>query len=345
MNIKTFTSLLLCFCMCSPAIAKECDTLDVFEEYAEYDDIVCKTSSLSVSAEKNTVLSGEFDIECYEDYKIEITSPPEKGKLKVMKDNKTFEYTPYKNQVGTDSFSYKINSSGISSNISVCSITINDNSEKMLSDTDFSYADIEDNEVKNAAEKLISLDIIKGERVGGNYYFYPETPITRAAAICYLNAAANIEQASNDNKILSVFCDCNDLPEQLMKEANAAYTANIVTGKKTEEGLYLCPEEYITKAEFFCMLDRAMGSKTSSETEIKYIDRASIPDYAKICVKNLINANILTNSDTSALTPNNTLTKADIAVLLSRYISYNENNIVKTISQRIKEGFYGKIIT
>ncbi len=345
MKTKTITSLVLCLCFCCSAAAKECDTLDVFEEYAQFTDSVCKTSPVTLSVPVNTATPGNFNIECYDSYKVEITSSPQKGKLKVFKDNKSFEYTPYKNQTGTDSFSYKITTSEMSSNISVCSINIKNSSEKSFSDTEFSYADINDDEIENAAKKLVELDIIKGERVGENYYFYPQTPITRAAAICYLNAAADVEFTDTENKELPVFCDYSKLSDQLKEEVNAAYTAKIITGKKIDDNLYLCPDEYITKAEFFCMLDRTLGSKTSSETEIKYIDRASIPDYAKICVKNLIYAKILTNSDKEALTPNNTLTKADIAVLLTRYIKYNESNIVKTISQRIKEGFYGKIIT
>lgn len=345
MNKKTVTLLILCFSCCCSAAAKDCYAPDVFEEYAQYNDLVCKTAPISLLVSENTTVSGKFNIECYESYKVEITSPPKKGRLKILKDNKSFEYTPYKNKTGKDSFSYKINASDISSNISVCTVNISDTTKKNSSDTDFYYADMNNDEAGKAAKKLVELDIIKGERVGSSYYFYPDAPVTRAAAISYLNAAAKIDIPDRQDEGLNIFCDCNKLSEQLKREVNAAYTAKIITGKKVNNDLYLCPNEYITKAEFFCMLDRAMSSKTSSETEIKYIDKASIPDYAKICVKNLINANILSNSEKEALTPNNTLTKSEIAVFLTRYIKYDESNIVKTVSRRIKEGFYGKIIT
>ena len=142
-----------------------------------------------------------------------------------------------------------------------------------------------------------------------------------------------------------IFADNNTLSEQLKKDAYTCYSAGIITGKPIEDKIYLCPDEPLTRAEMFSMMDRAYSGKTSSGTSILYPDSKEIPAYSKQNVKNLITNGFLENSKTELLRPNDIATKAEFCELLYKLVLSNEESVTKTLSQRIKEGFYANLIT
>jgi hypothetical protein len=95
----------------------------------------------------------------------------------------------------------------------------------------------------------------------------------------------------------------------------------------------------------FSMIDRAFSGKSHSETVLDFPDTKSIPDYAKLNVKNLVENGFIKNSKTELLRPNDTATKIEFAELLYKLVLSNEESVTKTLSQRIKEGFYANLIT
>ncbi len=335
--MKKLLFLILIFTqITSPAYASE--VIDVFEEYASADDFVCKTYSFSLDTSKNEDASGNFFTECSAPYSICVTSAPSNGIIFV--DENQFTYTPYEDFTGSDSFQYRIFANGVYSNISECSINIT--GEEII-DTKFYYEDMQNNPAKKAAEKLVEMNIIKGERIADKYYFYPKSQITRGSAISYLCAALGSD--TKDLSVPIIFADNNSLSTQLKKDAYICYSANIITGKPIDDKIYLCPDEPLTRAQMFSMIERAASGKSHSDITLEYPDEKSIPYYAKLSVKNLIANGFIENSKTEPLRPNDTATKAEFAELLYKLVLSNEESVTKTLSQRIKEGFYAKLIT
>lgn len=335
--MKKIIFLILIFTqITSPAFAEE--VIDVFEEYASFNDFVCKTYSVNLNTIKNEKTMGDFFTECSAPYTIYVTTTPKNGSVWIN-DNQ-FVYTPDENYTGSDSFQYRIYANGVYSNISECNINV---IGEEITSTDFYYEDMKNHKARNAAEKMVEMNIIKGERVGDKYYFYPESQLSRASAIIYLCAALGTN--TDKNSVPVIFADNNYLSEQLKKDSYTCYSAGIITGKPIDDKVYLCPDEPLSRAEMFSMIDRAYSGKTNSDITLSFPDSKQIPAYTKQNVKNLIANGFLENSNTELLRPNDLATKAEFTELLYKLILSNEESVTKTLSQRIKEGFYANLIT
>ncbi len=315
------------------------EVIDVFEEYASFDDFSCKTYSLNLNASKNEDTTGNFYIECDAPYSIHLTTLPSNGEINMS--GNQFTYTPYDNFTGCDSFQYRISSNGVYSNISECMVTVS--AENEVSETEFFYEDMKTHRLRHIAEKLVEKNIMKGERIGNKYYFFPNSQITRRSAIIYLCSALGINQ-KDKNSIPIIFADDSELCDELKNDSYILYSSKIITGKKYDDQLYLCPDEPLTRAEMFSIIARASSLKTDNGVNLLYPDSSAIPDYAKASVKTLISNDFITNSN-KLLRPNDIATKEEFAELLYKLCEINEKSVTKTLKQRIKEGFYEKIIS
>ena len=336
---KILLSVLLFSQITSPAYASE--VIDVFEEYAPINDFVCKSYPVLINIKKNQTTEGDFFTECSAPYSVHLTSHPVNGSIELTPE-KNFVYIPNENFTGTDSFQYRISSYGVFSNISNCSINVFSETSKNIPQTDFYYEDMKNHPAKTVCEKLAEKNIIKGERVGKKYYFYPNKKMDRATAISYLCSTLKVP---DKQETAIIFKDHDLLCEQLQKDAYICYLSGIITGKPIDEDVYLCPDEPLTRAEMFTMIDRACAGKTNSNISLDFPDLKSVPDYAKQSVKNLVSNGFLENSDSQLLRPCDIATKAEFSMLLYKLVSLNEESTTKTLSQRIKEGFYANVIT
>lgn len=332
---KLLFSVLIFTLITSPASASE--VIDVFEEYASSDDFVCKTYSFSLDTLRNEETKSSFFTQCSAPYSVFVTSSPENGT--VLVDKNEFVYAPDENFTGSDSFQYRIYANGVYSNISECNINV---SGEEIKDTKFHYEDLQNHPLKKAADKLVEMNIIKGERIADKYYFHPDLQLTRGLAISYICAALG---ANTEEKNIPVIFSDDTLSRQLKNDAYNCYSSGIITGKQIEDKIYLCANEPLTRSEMFSMIDRAVSGKSHNETVLEFPDTKSIPDYAKLNVKNLVANGFIKNSKTELLRPNDTATKIEFAELLYKLVLSNEESVTKTLSQRIKEGFYANLIT
>ncbi len=334
--MKRFIYILSLLIIFSTTVFADSGILDVFEEYAGFDDFVCRTGAVVSYTQKNEQVSGKFIIDCEESFVIEIVNQPKLGTVEINEERGEFVYTPNKDILGRDRFSYRVVSGDISSNISQCTVVISKEKSDSVSG-DFHYADMVGNSADFAAVKMVELGVIKGERVGEEYYFYPKNNISRISAVAYINAVLDIDSKSVETE--DIFEDCGNLPHQMKKNIKIACDANIIS--KNNKNFY--PHEYVTRAEFFTMIEKAMGAKTNSDTELLYIDKADIPDYAKISIKNLVCHDMIDNSKDTALRPNDCITREEAVGVLYNLVKFHEKNTQQTLSQRIKEEVYGKI--
>ncbi len=271
-----------------------------------------------------------------------IFESPKKGSVEITGINGEFVYTPHSGATGNDSFSFRVSTSSIDSNIATCSISIS-SAVQPPSPFNFVYQDTQNHWVNYSAVKMVERDIYKGERIGSKYYFRPETQLTRIDVINYILAAldVNIDDVNTDD--IHIFTDSPQLPDYINKAAYKAYQLGIIEGSKTDGGVYLNPYSPINRSETVKMLDKAIGPKTLSDGRLNYIDAPSVPDWAVQHFKNMIAYGIVRGYDDNSLRPFESVTKAQATEMIYQMLKYNDTN-TPTLARRTMPEFYFKRI-
>lgn len=331
-NIIIFISA---FMLCNTqAFAEDKGFTDVFEEMAAADGEEIKTYPIDIEGEKNQPVKSSFNFSGDNICTVEISFYPKHGTIEADGANMTFVYTPRKNFIGKDTFYYKVSNGKYTSNVSKCSIKIkNTSAENKLSV--FGYSDMMGSKSEYAAQKLAEADILKGDKIGINYYFYPQSAVTRSAAA---GCIAHISRTARQDAALpaGAFSAAGIFSGNYDDEVYYACKSGIIYGEQYAGEADLRLDDIVTRAEFLCMLDRAMGLKSEIREAPAFEDSAQIPDYAVKSIERLCTAEIITDKD-NYLRPNEPLTKEDMAELLYKYMCYEKNSVEKTINQRIIE--------
>lgn len=331
--------MILIFTFTTGVSAKECDTLDVFEEFwVTETELLCE--DFFIETDKNSSVDGVLKYKAEGEVTVEIVTQAKNGVVTLKDSSGAFTYTPSKDWVGTDSFQFRITKGTESSNIARCGITIK---EPVTEEPWFVYEDMRTHWGNYSAVKLVEEDVIKGERIGKRYYFHPETKMRRIDVIEYILAALKVDFADVDKNETHIFEDSRDLPEYINYAAYLANKIGFVEGVREGEDVYLRPYEYINRAEIIRMIDIAMSSKTKSEQKIKFNDDAIIPDWAAQSVKNLVGYGIIKGFEDNTLRPFDKITKAQAAEMIYQMIKYNRESSEETMATRIKHEFYGKL--
>lgn len=348
---KQFLCLMIVFSFVLPQIsvfAHYEDALDVFEEYAVLEigeELICKNFSIELNkngqvTEKLKFTSNISEISFF------ITSQPTKGAVEITSSEGEFVYTPFNNQVGDDSFSFRISDGVAESNIATCSIKINDSAEPPSPTPEpigFVYVDMIDHWANYSAVKMVERDILKGERIGSKYYFRPQTVLKRIDVIMYILASLDSENVEIDTDNTHIFADSHLLPDYINNSAYIAHKLGIIDGTKIGDEIFLKPHENITRIELIKMIDKAMSSKTMSDIKLEFTDKHTIPDWGVQYVKNMVGYGIVKGYDDNTIRPFQSITKAEAIEMLYQMIKYNEESNVQALALRIKNEVYGNI--
>lgn len=291
--------------------------------------------SSSISTYKNTsvvstlhaeIASGEKNI------KYVIETQPTHGTL-LYSDNtvSSFTYTPDKDYLGTDAFSFKLTDGTLFSNVAMVTITI---SEKPADVIPFNYIDMQNHWANYSASHLAARHIIIGEEIGKRYYFKPNTITTREDFMLYLLA---ITESNEDAKITMpniTFADENLYPSWLLEAAKLAYAKGIIKGSAIENKLYLNLYNNITRSEAAVMINNVLKATANSE-ELNYADKDDIPTWAKTSIKALTAYKIM-QGDGTYIRPNSLITKAESAELCYKLLKQIESDTWKSASGDLK---------
>lgn len=339
---KILIYFLAFFCLCQTVSANPYAALDVFEEYALTEaELLC--DNLVLTTDKNSKISGKLPfIKGKDQVTIEIVSRPKYGKLTLEDTEGNFTYTPKKDFIGTDTFQFRISVGSQNSNISGCLIEVIEEGTSREKDLAFHYADMEGHWANSIASSLVNRDIIKGERIGRDYFFYPDMKIRRIDAIFYILSALDID-LSEKNYNTHIFADSQSLPEYINQAAFIANKQGFLKGTKDKELTFLNPYEYITRGELICMIDLATGEKKGKFKNPSFADDDTIPQWAYDSVKNLKSLEFIKGYPDNSLRIFDNVTKAETAHLIHTMIEYNKENASKSLSKRIKNAFYGNI--
>ena len=247
-----------------------------------YEDRVAESATMTIAVlgkEDKAPVAQDFAMETYKnlpnDGNLKVTEPegqavtytvirqPRRGEVLIREDG-SFTYTPKKNKVGTDSFTYTAtDESGNVSREATVTVRI------MKPATAAQYTDTLGYDCRFAAEWLRSTGIFEGENVGGSSCFQPEKAVTRGEFLAMLAKTLNIPMDSQ----LSYADLPADTPHWLKPYLAAAIRSGLTAGLPEETMLI---RDAITGAEAAVMLQNALDLTVSAEAE----DMEDVPVWA-----------------------------------------------------------------
>ena len=208
-----------------------------------------------------------------------VTRQPKRGTVTVNEDG-TFTYTPKKNKVGVDSFTYTAaDPAGNVSREATVTITI-------LKPTDATqYTDTLGQSCRFTAEWMKNTGIFVGETLAEKSCFYPEKAVTRGEFVTMLVKALDIPV--EEDAAYTGYTD--EIPGWLQPYLAAAVRSGLTAGLPDSETFGA--GETITGAEAAVMLQNALDLTASDSEETVSADAESaVPAWAQDAVA-VLNAN------------------------------------------------------
>ena len=226
---------------------------------------------------KNLPNTGNLKVKDPEDQPLTYTllRAPKRGQVELKADG-TFCYTPKKNKVGIDSFTFTAaDPAGNVSREATVTIQILKPTESRL------YQDTAGTDCRFEAEWLRNTGLFAGEQIGSDLCFYPEQPVTRGE---FLAMVVNTLQIPLETEIWSAVPA--DTPQWLKPYLAAALRSGLTAGwPETEDGSFRA-EDAITGAEAAVMLQNALDlsiSRTTLESaETDSEEAGDIPVWAAV---------------------------------------------------------------
>lgn len=254
----------------------------------------------SLETYKNLAASGELKVSEPEGQNMTYTlvRGPKRGQVEIST-NGTFTYTPKKNKVGVDSFTYC--AADPAGNVSrVATVTV-----QILKPSDAKqYADTQNTACRFTAEWMRHTGLFTGESINGQLCFQPEKTVSRGEFIAMLVKALDIPL--EDPSTLSL---PSDAPLWLQPYLAAALRAGLTAGLPDTDST----AEAITGAEAAVMLQNALDL-TVSQNILKDQSTASqddlvVPAWAAISLSVLEENDIYVSAF-------DTLTRSDVSQIL-----------------------------
>ena len=179
---------------------------------------------------------------------------PKRGEVS-LNDDGSFTYTPKKNKVGVDSFTYT--AADPAGNVSrEATVTI-----EIMKPTDSKqYTDTVGRSCQFAAEWMRNTGLFVGEKLGGKECFYPEKAVTRGE---FLTMVVNMLEIPTDDALYSGLPA--DTPDWLRPYLAAAMRAGLTAGLPENEAGYFEADAPIGGAEAAVILQNALDLSVSSQ--------------------------------------------------------------------------------
>lgn len=280
------------------------------------------TQDSSITTKKNTAVNsamiGNSEKEFTRQPEFIIVDAPTKGKLEVVDVHSgKFVYTPFKDQLGEDLFTFKLVISPYESRVSTVTITIEDAPETTL----FQYADLQNHWAAYSAAMLVERNITIGEKIANKYYYRPDKKLTRADFVLLITAAVgldNLPQYSGSKR----FSDESDIPKHLIEPAYRALEAGIISGVGNGDKIYFSPNSTISRIEAIMMINNTINPDYKSTTELDYSDSNDIPRWALDAVKNLEGYGLIRGYDDNTLRPHSLIVKSQGGEMVYQLIKY-----------------------
>ena len=236
-----------------------------------------------------------------------VTRQPKRGTLELREDG-SFTYTPKKNKVGVDSFTFT--ASDPAGKVSrEATVTIN-----ILKPTDSTqYTDTMGKPCRFAAEWMRNTGIFTGEQLAGKPCFHPDKPVSRGEFVTMLVKALDIP--TQEDAALTGYTD--EIPLWLQPYLAAAVRSGLTAGLPEQE--VFGPNTPITGAEAAVLLQNALDLTVSRQDAETAAD-STLPVWAQTALTTLTDHGFELEAEAA-------LTRGDAAQILYQAVQRNQRSV------------------
>lgn len=299
---------------------------------------------LNITTQKNTpktgMLLGSSSDNPPQSFDYMIVTAPTKGSVDVTNiKTGAFTYTPHTDQLGADTFTYKIVFSPYESAHATVTVNIEESSIPV-----FPYADMQGHWAAQIAARLADEDIIIGEKNGDKYYYNPDKQLTRGDFLLMMAAVMGEDNLPEPDPSFK-FADDSSIPYWLKDIAYRAHEAKVISGISENGMTYLSPKSPLTRIEAMVMLNNAMAPSAQSSANLDYADVDTFPSWAIPALKNLEGYGLINGYEDNTLRPFERVSKAQATKMVTQLLMYIEeypdtidkwNGITPTSATQIK---------
>lgn len=221
-----------------------------------------------------------------------VTAQPKRGTVSISEDG-TFTYTPKKNKVGSDSFTYTVTDDAGQTAEATVSIEILKPTDKTT------FADMSGDPDEFVALWLKDQGIYGGETLAGSLYFHPDDTVTRGEFLVMVMDLLEISPETDE--LVSGFADESDTPAWMRPYIVSALRSGIVSGVNSADGLVFRPTAELTRAEAAVMVNNILGLSGDDALSV-FSAEGDVPAWARSAVSALAEADVL-NASGSYLEP------------------------------------------
>ena len=233
----------------------------------------------------------------------QLVKEPKRGTVDIAPDG-SFTYTPARNKVGKDVFTYTAtDSAGNVSNVANVTVKIVKPTDKAM------YQDLAGDTLAYTAMWLKDRGVYTGKRIAGNLCFEPEGTLTRGEFLVMAMKLLGAEPESA--RLTSGFADESKTPAWMRPYIVSAFKSGMVSGVTSPDGMVFRPSSNLTRAEAAVMLQNILDLPQSQEAAV-FSEDCAVPVWAQASVSALESAGISIPVTTSA----ENLTRREAAELL-----------------------------
>lgn len=241
----------------------------------------------------------------------QLVDNPARGKVTLSSDGSaTFTFSPYENKKGKDTFTYvAIDSAGNRSAEATVKVTI------QKANTKVTYADMTDNIAQKASIRLAEDNIYVGECMNGEYFFCPDTAVSRSEFLAMAMKVAGLDKL--DDTTVTGFYDDQSIQTWAKGYVSSALKDGMIEGTYDQDGrIVFSPDSPITLAEATVVLNRVLAITDVSTDVAASSFGSSVPAWALQSAVNLESVGVISSSDMSSTAISASLTRGDAAQLL-----------------------------
>ena len=254
---------------------------------------------------KNLEVTGQLKVRDPEGQEMTftLTRPPKRGDIVIQQDG-SFTYTPKKNKVGIDSFTFTATDpAGKTSREATVTVSIQKPTDAKQ------YSDTVGKDCRFAAEWMKNTGIFVGESLGGSPCFSPDRMVSRGEFVTMLVKTLNLP---TDPDLTET--GYTDVPDWLKPYLAAAIRSGLTTGLTTTDGFG--PDLSVTAEEAAAMLCSALQLEPQEQTVLSSPEGEAFTP-VEVALQNGFD-----------LIPGQTLTRSDCASLLYQTSQYREGLVM-----------------
>ncbi len=185
----------------------------------------------------------------------------------------------------------------------------------IVGDVESPFSDMDDHWAAPYAVYLYQQGITTGVPAGEELHYQPGNQITRAEFFTMAARWMHLDLSKYEDVVLP-FNDAGQIPDWALPAVKAMYAENILLGNLEIDGLYVAPNDTITRAQVMTILGRTQG-KGWPEAELDlFQDRDQVPDWAEGYVRSLVGQGIINGYEDNTLRPSASMTRGEAAKVL-----------------------------